>query len=83
MFLYNTPLTQETQMRNFAAFVQDRASYERVTLNLGLRWSYFDGTIPEQSNGGGKWFPRDDLPRDRSAASSGARWRRAPASSSS
>ncbi len=62
VFLYNTPLTQETQMRNFAAFVQDRASYGRVTLNLGLRWSYFDGTIPEQSNGGGKWFPVTTYP---------------------
>jgi carboxypeptidase family protein len=56
-FLYNTPLTQKTKMRNFAAFVQDRATYSRITLNLGLRWSYYDGTIPEQSNGGGKWFP--------------------------
>ena len=27
VFLYNTPLTQETKMRNFAGFVQDRASY--------------------------------------------------------
>jgi len=62
VFLYNTPLTQETQMRNFAAFVQDRASYGRVTLNLGLRWSYFDGNIPEQSNGGGKWFPVTTYP---------------------
>jgi len=56
-FLYNTPLTQLTKMRNFAAFVQDRVSYERVTLNLGLRWSYFDGSIPAQTGGGGKWFP--------------------------
>jgi hypothetical protein len=61
-FLYNTPLTQKTQMRNFAGFIQDRASYQRVTLNLGLRWSYFDGTIPEQSNGGGKWFPVTTYP---------------------
>ncbi len=37
VFLYNTPLTQKTQMRNFAGFIQDRASYQRVTLNLGLR----------------------------------------------
>ncbi len=57
VFLYNTPLTQKTEMRNFAAFVQDRATYSRITLNLGLRWSYYDGNIPEQSNGGGKWFP--------------------------
>jgi carboxypeptidase family protein len=55
VLLYNTPLTQKTQMRNFAAFVQDRATYQRVTLNLGLRWSYYDGTIPPQSNGGAEW----------------------------
>lgn len=55
VFLYNTPLTQKTEMRNFAAFVQDRLSYSRVTLNLGLRWSYYDGTIPAQGNGGAQW----------------------------
>jgi len=55
VFLYNTPLTQKTQMRNFAAFVQDRATYNRLTVNLGLRWSYYDGTIPAQSNGGAEW----------------------------
>jgi hypothetical protein len=62
VFLYNTPLTQKTKMRNFAGFVQDRASYARVTLNLGLRWSYYDGKIPEQTNGGGKWFPVTTYP---------------------
>jgi hypothetical protein len=56
-FLYNTPLTQLTKMRNFAGFIQDRASYSRVTFNLGLRWSYFDGKVPAQQGGGGKWFP--------------------------
>jgi hypothetical protein len=55
VFLYNTPLTQQTKMRNFAAFVQNRASYNRVTLNLGLRWSFYDGLIPAQSNGGSEW----------------------------
>src|SRR5207237_124468 len=55
VLLYNTPLTQKTQMRNFAAFVQDRATYSRVTFNLGLRWSYYDGTIPAQGNGGAEW----------------------------
>ena len=49
-------------MRNFAGFVQDRASYSRVTLNLGLRWSYYDGKIPAQSGGGGKWFPVTSYP---------------------
>jgi hypothetical protein len=55
VFLYNTPLTQQTKMRNFAAFVQDRATYDRFTVNLGLRWSYYDGDIPAQGNGGAEW----------------------------
>ena len=53
--LYNTPLTQKTKMRNFAAFIQDRATYNRFTVNLGLRWSYYDGDIPAQGNGGAEW----------------------------
>jgi hypothetical protein len=57
-----TPLTQRTRMRNFAAFVQDRLSYERFTVNLGLRWSYYDGKIPEQTGGGGRWFPVTTYP---------------------
>jgi Carboxypeptidase regulatory-like domain len=60
---YNTPLVQETHMRNFAAFVQDRASYKRVTLNLGLRWSFYDGYLPEQSGGGGRWFAQTTYPK--------------------
>jgi hypothetical protein len=59
---WSTPLTQETKMRNFAGFVQDRASYSRVTLNLGLRWSYYDGKIPAQQGGGGRWFPVTNYP---------------------
>jgi Carboxypeptidase regulatory-like domain len=55
---YNTPLTQETRMKNIAAFVQDRMTYPRVTLNLGLRYAFYDGYLPEQEGGGGRWFPR-------------------------
>ncbi len=55
VYLFNTPLTQKTKMRNFAAFVQDRISYQRFTLNLGVRWAYYDGTIPAQGNGGSQW----------------------------
>jgi len=55
VYLFQTPLTLKTKMRNFAAFVQDRATYNRVTVNLGVRWSYYDGTIPAQSNGGSEF----------------------------
>jgi hypothetical protein len=60
---YNTPLVQKTHMRNFAAFVQDRLSYPRVSLNLGLRYSFYDGYLPEQSGGGGRWYPETTYPK--------------------
>jgi len=60
---YNTPLAQKTHMRNFAAFVQDRASYSRVTLNLGLRWSFYDGYLPPQTGGGGRWYQQTTYPK--------------------
>ena len=62
IYAYNTPLTQKTEMRNFAAFVQDRVSFSSLTLNLGLRWSYYDGKTPEQTGGGGRWFPEVTYP---------------------
>jgi hypothetical protein len=55
VYLFQTPLTLKTKMRNFAAFAQDRATYNRITVNLGVRFSYYDGTIPAQSNGGSEW----------------------------
>jgi carboxypeptidase family protein len=63
VFAYNTPLIQETHMRNFAAFLQDRLTYPRITLNLGVRWQFYDGYLPEQSGGGGRWFPETVYPR--------------------
>ncbi len=66
IIVFNTPLTQKTRMRNFASFVQDRVSYPRVTLNLGVRWSYYDGYLPEQTGGGGTWaslFPLTTYPK--------------------
>ena len=62
VWAFGTPLVQEAKMRNFAGFVQDRLSYERFTVNLGLRWSYYDGKIPEQQGGGGRWFPVTTYP---------------------
>jgi hypothetical protein len=63
IWAYNTPLTQRTRMRNFAAFAQDRISYPRITLNLGVRWSFYDGYLPQQTGGGGRWFPATTYPQ--------------------
>jgi len=62
IFAYNTPLTQETRMKNFAAFAQDRLTYPRFTVNVGVRWSYYTGELPEQTGGGGRWFPQVTYP---------------------
>jgi hypothetical protein len=62
VFAYNTPLTQRTRMKNFAAFAQDRLTYSRFTVNLGLRWSYYTGELPEQTGGGGRWFAEKTYP---------------------
>ena len=43
--------------------MQDRASFKRLTLNLGLRWSFYDGYLPEQSGGGGRWFAETTYPK--------------------
>src|SRR5262249_39114392 len=64
--VFNTPLTQKTHMRNFASFIQDRATYSKLTVNLGLRWSYYDGYLPPQTGGGGTWpnlFPLTNYPK--------------------
>jgi len=63
IFAYNTPLTQQTHMRSFAGFVQDRVTYARFTLSLGLRYAFYDGWLPEQEGGGGRWFLRTRYPR--------------------
>ena len=36
---------------------------DRFTFNVGVRWSYFDGFLPEQSGGGGRWSSLTTYPR--------------------
>ncbi|MCX6545632.1 MAG: carboxypeptidase regulatory-like domain-containing protein [Acidobacteria bacterium] len=59
---YNTPLDQKTHMKNISVFAQDRVSFKRMTINLGLRYALYDGYLPEQT-GGGLWFPRTTYPK--------------------
>lgn len=60
---YNTPLQMRTHMRNFAAFANDRVTYPRFTVGIGLRYTFFDGYLPEQEGGGGRWFPDRVYPK--------------------
>jgi hypothetical protein len=64
--VYNTPLSQRTHMKNISIFGQDRMTYSRFTISLGLRYAYYNGYLPEQTGGGGYWpqyFPRTTYPQ--------------------
>lgn len=60
---YNHPVKAKQDMFWIAGFVQDRLSYPRVTLNLGLRYANYEGWLPEQRGGGGSWVPETMYPR--------------------
>ena len=49
-------------MRNFAAFIQDRLSYEAFHREPRPALVIYDGNIPEQQGGGGRWFPVTTYP---------------------
>src|SRR5262249_50049687 len=62
--LYNTPLTFAASTSRQIGFVQDGWSVrDRLTLNLGVRFEASVGWLPEQSGGGGQWFPVTDYPQ--------------------
>jgi hypothetical protein len=68
---YNSPVKAEYAAINVAGFVQDRITFPRASLNLGLRVSSADGWFPEQTGGGGHtlgsafagWVPRTVFPK--------------------
>ncbi len=75
---------EDAQLRRLRA--GSRELLRAFTLNLGLRWSYYDGDIPAQSGGGGRVVPAcacNVYPGDQSAVQRGTRSRRAPASCAS
>lgn len=43
-------------------FVQDSWTFKRLTLNPGIRWDKFIGSLPEQSMGAGRFFPARTYP---------------------
>ena len=50
VWVYNTPVERNAENRAIMAFVQDSASYGRLTATLGLRFEDWTGWLPEQSN---------------------------------
>jgi hypothetical protein len=71
IFAYNSPVKAEYAAVNVAGFVQDRITFPRASLNLGVRYSYANGWFPEQTGGGGGtlgspsagWVPRTVFPK--------------------
>jgi hypothetical protein len=50
VWVYNTPVERNAENRAIMGFVQDSASYGRLTATLGLRFEDWTGWLPEQSN---------------------------------
>ena len=54
VIVYNTPISTEILQDDHAWFVQDSWTLGgRFTINAGLRWQWFRGTIPEQTSPAG------------------------------
>ena len=65
--LENQPISSQAfNIDRYGTFVQDQWTIgDRLTLNLGLRWAITEGWLPEQSRGGGRWFPVSTFPETR------------------
>jgi hypothetical protein len=54
----NTPITQRSQVNHdLGVFVQDSWTMKRLTMSPGLRWDYFNASIPEQIAPAGRFVP--------------------------
>lgn len=58
-----TPIYQKNNLRiNLGIYAQDQWTIRRLTLNLGLRYDYFDGYIPDNSQPATRFLPARNLP---------------------
>jgi hypothetical protein len=69
----NTPIPTSVERLNadFGAFVQDSWTMERLTLNLGTRFDYFNAEVPDLLAPAGTWVPV----RQRAAVKSVPNWK--------
>ena len=55
---YAEPVTFDERLKvNLGLYVQDQWTLKRVTLNLGLRYDYFNAYVPEQNLNAGPFVP--------------------------
>ena len=62
--LFATPFETKDRLRaELGIYVQDRWTVDRLTVNLGLRFDYFNAYVPAQSNPAGPFVPARDFGR--------------------
>ena len=54
---YATPRVSDQRAHEYAVFAQDQWTIDRLTFNLGVRWDYLNGYIPEQTHPEGRFTP--------------------------
>jgi hypothetical protein len=56
--IYNTPVRYLDKLnRDVGIFAQDTWTFDRLTINGGLRWEYLDAEVADQVSGAGRWVP--------------------------
>jgi hypothetical protein len=60
--LFATPTIIRDRAQELSLYGQDQWTVSRWTLNLGLRYDYFKGTIPDQHSPAGTYVPARDYP---------------------
>ena len=55
--VYNSPVTPLWNMNQRQLYAQDSWTFDRLTVNAGLRWEYFRSNIAEEVSGAGRFVP--------------------------
>ena len=59
----NTPLITRARMKkDIGVYVQDSWTIDRLTINPGVRFSYYEAGLAAQSNPAGRWVPAREFP---------------------
>src|SRR6266487_2879692 len=53
VLLWNTPYNTKDRTHDYAVFAQDDYKLGKLTLDLGVRFNFAQGILPEQSSPGG------------------------------
>jgi hypothetical protein len=72
---FNTPVNPKNLATVLGLFFQDAWSMNRLSLNLGVRWDKYAGTLPEQSNPGGRFIGPVSQPKTEIINHSKGVWR--------